>query len=248
MTTTDYIAVIDGSTSKTEDKLSHTMTNGRYCMLMVSDYISSADKNMSCEDFCYGVSEHIRKHYTESQLEQLFKHPIERPTASCVIYSNYRRQVWMIGDCQCMIDGIYYDNPKPNEAVIADKRSKYAKKLLSDGIATINDLQVNDLSRQYIINDLITSTKGQNLDYSVIDGFEIPLDKVKVISISPKNKAIILASDGYPYLKLTLKETELALLNQMKSDPLNIYSFKATKGLRAGNNSFDDRTYIRFVI
>lgn len=247
MTTTDYIAVIDGSTSKTENKLSHTMTNGRYCMLMVSDYIRSANKNMSCEDFCCGVSEHIRKHYNENQIEQLFKHPIERPTASCVIYSNYRRQVWMIGDCQCMIDGNYYNNPKPNEAIIADKRSKYVKNLLRNGIATIKDLQVNDLSRQYIINDLITDIKGQNLDYSVIDGFEIPIDKVKVISIPKETQIIILASDGYPYLKPTLKEAELALLNQMKSDPLNIYSFKATKGLRIGNNSFDDRTYIRFI-
>ena len=56
----------------------------------------------------------------------------------------------------------------------------------------------------------------------------------------------MLASDGYPHLKPTLDASEEALEKQLAADPLNIRLFKATKGWVSGNNSFDDRTYIRF--
>ena len=58
---------------------------------------------------------------------------------------------------------------------------------------------------------------------------------------------IVLASDGYPFLKPTLAESEAALANQIANDPQNISCFIATKGLVEGNKSFDDRTYIRFL-
>ena len=56
------------------------------------------------------------------------------------------------------------------------------------------------------------------------------------------------ASDGYPKITDTLEETEQLLDYQRKTDPLNINTFKATKAFVEGNNSFDDRTYIRFEV
>ena len=46
----------------------------------------------------------------------------------------------------------------------------------------------------------------------------------------------------------TLKESESLLAHQRETDPLNIGQFKATKAFVQGNNSFDDRTYIRFEV
>ena len=57
---------------------------------------------------------------------------------------------------------------------------------------------------------------------------------------------VVLASDGYPFLKPTLAASEAALAEQIANDPQNIHSFIATKGIVEGNKSFDDRTYIRF--
>ena len=57
-----------------------------------------------------------------------------------------------------------------------------------------------------------------------------------------------MASDGYPKLANTLEETETLLDYQRKTDPLNIGTFKATKAFVEGNNSFDDRSYIRFQV
>ena len=59
---------------------------------------------------------------------------------------------------------------------------------------------------------------------------------------------IVLASDGYPFLKPTLANSEAALAHLIATDPQCVRYFIATKGLVSGNRSFDDRTYIRFVL
>ena len=66
-------------------------------------------------------------------------------------------------------------------------------------------------------------------------------------TIPSSSSEIVLASDGYPFLKPTLAASEAALAEQIANDPQNIRSFIATKGIVEGNKSFDDRTYIRFV-
>lgn len=66
-----------------------------------------------------------------------------------------------------------------------------------------------------------------------------------VISV-PSSFEVVLASDGYPFLKSTLAESEEELAEQIAHDPQNINTFIASKGLLEGNRSFDDRTYVRF--
>jgi len=55
-----------------------------------------------------------------------------------------------------------------------------------------------------------------------------------------------MASDGYPFLKRTLADSEKLLQTHLHNDPQNINEYIATKGLVDGNVSFDDRSYIRF--
>lgn len=62
------------------------------------------------------------------------------------------------------------------------------------------------------------------------------------------SNSVVLASDGYPTLLPTLKESEKALAHHLIDDPQNIGEFVATKGLVEGNVSFDDRTYIKLKI
>lgn len=217
-------------------------------MQLISKYIKHAPKDISITDFCRGVTEYIHKEYKSSQLDRLADHPEERLTASCIVYSRLQRQIWMIGDCQCMVGNQYYDNPKHDEAVIAEKRAEINNKLLSSGQSTIEELRNNDIGRKEIIPMMIASMRDQNKTYSVVDGFHIPIDKVRIITLDFEPWTIVMASDGYPFLKPTLAESEAALKQQLDTDPLNINTFKATKAFLAGNNSFDDRTYIRFNV
>ena len=90
--------------------------------------------------------------------------------------------------------------------------------------------------------------RRQNIDYAVIDGFPIPQQHVRKLTLDFRPWEIVLASDGYPFLCPTLQESEERLAHQLTNDPMNILDFKATKGLQPGNLSFDDRAYIRFKV
>ena len=266
--TDDFIAVIDGSTSKTPKHLNPDMKNGRYAMMLISEYIREELKaDASVDDFCQGVTAYIyNKVYEKLGVEERLKeHPEERLTASAILYSRTRNEVWMVGDCQAIIDGKLYENGKPYEQEIARKRVELIEQGLSPAEAR---KQIEPLLIEAMLS-------GQNQTYTVIDGFPIYREGVKVVlvsdscsvqdsvpasdsvpcsdsvsasgTISVSSSKIVLASDGYPFLEPTLAASEAALAEQIANDPQNIHSFIATKGIVEGNKSFDDRTYIRFV-
>lgn len=272
--TDDFIAVIDGSTSKTPKHLNPDMKNGRYAMMLISEYIQEELKaDASVDEFYQGVTAYIyNKVYEKLGVEERLKErPEERLTASAILYSRTRNEVWMVGDCQAIIDGKLYENGKPYEEKIARKRVELIEQGLSPAEAR---KQIEPL----LIKAMLS---GQNQTYTVIDGFPIYREGVKVVSVSDSSSVqgsvsssdsssvqdpvscsgsasasdtipsssseIVLASDGYPFLKPTLAASEAALAEQIANDPQNIRSFIATKGIVEGNKSFDDRTYIRFV-
>ena len=244
----NFIAVIDGSTSKSDYRHSMFRSNGRYAMQLVSKYVRSMPKNTTCELFLRGVTAYIRKHYKKSMLPRLAEHPEDRLTCSAVIFSRLSREIWLIGDCQCMVGDQYYDNPKPAESVLAAQRAEEMKRLLAQGV-TPDELLRNDTARPMIIPHMIQTMKEQNVSYSVIDGFHIPRQHVKIISLDFQPWDVVLASDGYPFLRPTLAESERLLQQQREKDPLNIGpDFQATKGFHPDFNSFDDRSYIRFRV
>ena len=267
--TDDFIAVIDGSTSKTPKHLNPDMKNGRYAMMLISEYIREELKaDASVDDFCQGVTAYIyNKVYEKLGVEERLKeHPEERLTASAILYSRTRNEVWIVGDCQAIIDGKLYENGKPYEQEIARKRVELIEQGLSPAEAR---KQIEPL----LIKAMLS---GQNQTYTVIDGFPIYREGVKVVSVSDScsvqdtvpasdsvpcsdsvsasgtisvsSSEIVLASDGYPFLEPTLAASEAALAEQIANDPQNIHSFIATKGIVEGNKSFDDRTYIRHKI
>lgn len=178
-------------------------------------------------------------------LLHLAEHSEDRLTASCVIFSRLRREIWMIGDCQCLVDGQLFDNPKPYESILAKERADIIKASPQPWNHFIDD----DTARQAIIPHMLETMRQQNKTYSVIDGFSVAEKYVRIITLGFQPQELVLASDGYPFLCPTLAESEARLEQQRQKDPLNIGpDFIATKACACGNNSFDDRTYIRFQI
>ena len=234
--TNDFAAVIDGSTSKTPKRLDPSMKNGRFAMLLISEYIKQMPADYTINDFCRGITLRIAEEYAKRGIaEDMAKHPEERLTASAIIYSNSRKEVWMVGDCQAIIDGEHYDNSKPYEQEIAMQRATLIKNGMSPKEA-----------RHAIEPQLIKAMpEGQNRQYAVIDGTPIYMPGTRIVKAS---NSVVLASDGYPTLLPTLKESEEALALHLIDDPQNIGDFVATKGLIEGNVSFDDRAYIKLKI
>lgn len=246
--TPDFIAVIDGSTSKSNYRHSLFRSNGRYAMQLISRYIQRMPKTIRCDEFLRGVTAYIRKHYSQSMLTRLAQHPEDRLTASVILFSRVSREIWLVGDCQCLVGGTYYDNPKPDEALLASLRADELRRQLAQGI-TVDELLRNDTARTVIIPRMLKSMEQQNVGYSVVDGFPIPRQHVRVITLDFQSWEIVLASDGYPFLCPTLAESERRLQQQRIADPLNMGpDFQATKGFHPDNHSFDDRSYIRFRI
>ena len=232
------------------------MSNGRYAMQLISRYIRRMPANSSCHDFCRGVTAYIFRRYQypllpsltpKSRIQRLLDHPEERLTASAIVYSRVRREVWMIGDCQCLANGAYYDNPKPYEQQLAELRAKRVQELLNEGMTVDQQLE-HDPAREVVIAPLLETMKQQNKTFAVIDGFRIAEQYVPVYQLDFHPWELVFASDGYPRLAGTLEETERLLDEQRRNDPLNIGEFKATKAFIKGNNSFDDRTYVRFTV
>lgn len=257
--TAHFVAAIDGSTGKGVRRVDPEKSNGRLCMEVVADYIRHMDAETSLDDFCEGVTKAIHDIYVERGFtgsEPMA--PVDRLCASAVVYSQRRQEVWMIGDCQCIVGGELHANGKPRESLIAKKRAEAFNAMASAHADMIDHGElVHDYARDCVLAELVESMAEENKTYAVIDGYPIYRDGIKVIKVdmaesdgaAPGKKTladIVLATDGYPFLCATLEKSERKLRRQLDTDPYNIGEFKATKGLLRGNVSFDDRAYIRF--
>lgn len=261
--TDDFIAVIDGSTSKSPFRIDPDMTNGQLAMLTITSLITGPSQTASAQgqrtvslpsclttgaiprldpsatvgDFCQAATACLKSVYDRLGItSRLASAPEMRPCASCAVLSLRRKEIWMIGDCQAMVDGTTYDNPKPYEEGIARQRAQ----LINQGTPPAD-------ARKAIEPLIVTEMRGgQNRTYAVIDGFPTFMPGVKVIPVTD-HAEVVLATDGYPFLRPTLAESELLLERQLADDPQNVRSFIATKGLKDGQTSFDDRSYIRLT-
>ena len=226
-------------------------------MLTIAAFIKKMPKDISCHQFCKGATEAIRRRYVKSLVSHLAEHPEDRLTASCIVFSRLRREIWMIGDCQCMVGDLFFDNPKPYEAELAQLRAdiikaspEYQQWLASpcDSVS-VRCQKISDAAREAIIPRMLETMQHQNNGYTVVDGFPVDEKHVRIIPLDFQPWHIVLASDGYPFLCPTLAESEARLAEQAHNDPLNIGpAFMATKAFIPGNNSFDDRAYIRFSV
>lgn len=250
--TSDYIAVIDGSTSKGSLDYGEKKS-GKIAMEIIKDAIKKLPPHYTIKDAVNELSAKIDAYYLAHDIvKEVQEHPENRLTASVVIYSVQRKEIWQIGDCPFMIDASVFENAKYWEEPLAQARSLFLEKELSEG-KPYKELQTQDTGREYILPLLKHSIIYQNNDdekqygYGVIDGFPIPNRFLRRFSAAGARQ-IVLASDGYLHLFPTLYESEQYNHNYLEEDPLCMKKHKMTKGVMLGNKSFDDRTYIRIKI
>jgi hypothetical protein len=252
--TAHHIAVIDGATNKTGTFFG-SLSPGRMATLLASEAIEAFDPSITATEAISAINKHIHAWYQkEGILEMVQDYAPSRCTASLVIYSDYRKELWFVGDCQALANGKSYQFQKEADRVLSDLRAMVIHVELSQG-TTEEQLMEKDTSRERIVEFLKLQTKLQNsphiseFTYHVIDGFsETPEKQVEVVPIMASTTEIVLSSDGYPHLLPTLAQTEADLAIVLKEDPLCYKRYRSTKGLYRGNLSFDDRSYIRFTL
>lgn len=232
-------------------------------MTIVASYIKNMPKDISFHAFCTGVTRAIRTRYRKTLLPHLAEHPEDRLTASCIVFSRLRRELWLVGDCQALLipkrgehSPELIDNPKPYEKELAGMRAEHIKASPvfqkwkeTGGPVTPEVEELCAEARESIIPHMVETMQQQNRTYSVLDGFPVAERHTRTITLDYQPWQIVLASDGYPFLCPTLQESEARLQHQLHNDPLNIGpDFMATKSAGKGMNSFDDRAYVRFEV
>ena len=246
----NIIAVIDGVTAKGKIRMDDK-TTGRFAMEVIKKALEKGVPTESPTVFFSALNDAL-KNSLYSYLKYTDK---DLPRASIIAYIIDKNEIWSYGDCKCIVGNDYFSHEKIIDAVLGNKRAAVIEKELAASDAAI-DLSENDIGRNAIMDDLIDQLEYENIHkivdgndygYPVLNGKPICEDMIAVHKV-PKDTIVVLASDGYPVLKATLSESEEELEKLIETDPYCFKTYKSTKGLAAGCLSFDDRTYIRFLV
>lgn len=239
VTTSDFIAVIDGVTPKS-NFLYEGKTTGRLAAELAAQAVEEMGKMDDCQAFIRRCNEKFHDFYEKVS----FPYDVREKglQAAAILYSDHFREIWMIGDCQALVDGKEYQQPKRSDVILSQFRS-----LMMELGAEAGDAR-GEIEPWILKATAFANKRGTSYGYSVLNGEEIPKELIKVIPLSEEEHEIVLASDGYPVLKSSLKQSEQELARIIRDDPQCCKIYESTKGLKQGNVSFDDRTYVRFLV
>jgi glycerophosphoryl diester phosphodiesterase len=245
-----YVSIIDGATAKSERRWEGE-TGGRRAASIISQAFNEIPPDCSARQAADLITGLIHKCYTRfNLLETVRKDPDQRIIASCATISLTRQEVWLIGDCHLLLGNQYISHPKKIDHTLSEVRALVLELEMVKGM-TVEQLRKKDKGRDYIMPLLKEHTLMQNNPaaspywFPALDGFTIPDAGILTLPIPKDVETIVLATDGYPVVKDSLKESEHILEKTLTKDPLMFRSFKSTKGMGSGNLSFDDRAYIK---
>ncbi len=161
------------------------------------------------------------------------------------------RRLIRVGDVAVGIAGEFHLRRKLVDEVAAAARAAMLHSCLLDG-RDLEELLVEDPGRKMILPLLRASRSWRNradsaYGFASLDGGTTPDVLIDVFDID-RGAEVIMTTDGYTDPRSTLRESEEVLARSIRDDPLRIASPPGTKGVLPGNNSFDDRTYVRVKI
>lgn len=251
--TDDYAVVIDGAGTPSPYTF-ESKKGGRFIMELIRESIPKLDKRHDHLSFISELNDLLLQKYKDlGVFVDLLSDINIRPMASIIVYSKYKNELWLFGDCQALVNGVHYTNPKLLDEVTSNARKMFIDAEILLGKPIVNILE-EDSGRKFIepllkIQRTFLHNEGDNpLSYSAIDGFGFRDDDIKVVTLADSVREIVLASDGYVVLKDSFHKTEEVLKKQLELDPLAIKELKGTKCHSPQDYSFDDRTYLKLEL
>lgn len=234
-----FVVLVDGATSKSNK--SSVKKGGRIARDIVLDYFETCAADKKADEIIEDLSLLFQKEQKNTE---------ERITAALLIYSDYYKEAWSVGDCKLMINQKEIDQSKKIDILFGQLRSVTIHNLLITEMYTEEDLLKNDHSRaiisEFIKNQYSLENYSSEFGFSVLSGSSKPLS-IKKFTID-SNSEIIFSSDGYPVICSSLEDTEKSLSKLLERDPLCYKENKQTKGKYLDLVSYDDRSYIRFSL
>lgn len=256
-----FAAVVDGVTSKSVRR-PWQPTGGVVAKDLALAALQDVPADASMRSVQRAVDERFRTAYREHELgyDVFVAEPLERMQANAVVYSAAHGEAWLFGDCQILVNGVATPTVKHVDDLLGEVRAFAARGLALQREAGEPDPQIDagtlaaaggDPARAMIMPFLRLQSRFANRrgewGYFVFDGFTDYEWPVTAVPVAPGDE-VVLASDGYPLLRPTLAESEAELARLHREDPaLTGHEYRSTKGFTPDLESFDDRTYLRFV-
>ncbi len=234
----DFVAVFDGVTAKTNRKF-NGKSGGRAAMECAINTLSQAKPDIDAESLFEKMN---------SAITELYEGTATGEAAVCaMVYSRHYKEIWSVGDCQCLVNDKFFKNEKQIDIILSNARSLALEIYDKIGVSS-----TEDVGRAFIMPLLKEQYRLANsnsiFSYSVLNGTpEFDPKSYLCIEVS-EGAEIVLATDGYPKLFNTLEESEKVLSYLIENDPECRYEYYSTKGIQEGCCSFDDRAYIRVNI
>ncbi|MBT1174175.1 hypothetical protein JS530_01370 [Bifidobacterium sp. LC6] len=253
--TDGFAAVVDGVTSKSIRHLWHP-SSGVAAKNHVLETIAGLSVTSTMREVQQAIDAQFQQAYRECGSYDILVHePIERLQANAVIYSVHRREIWLFGDCQVMVNGQQTPTVKRVDELLGELRA-FTTLALRRQQSSANSTESSsatdstDPARDMILPFLRLQSQFANArgpyGYFVFDGFTDLTYPIRTVTVSSGDE-VVLASDGYPVLQPTLTASGRELQRLKREDPELISEYRSTKGFVEGYDSFDDRTYVRFI-
>lgn len=251
--TDDFAAVIDGATN-VSGRLIAGKSPGQHAAALIKEVIEELTGPETMGEIIGLINSNFQNFYERHQMtEEVCVTPYLRPSAVMALYSDYFKKVWLIGDCQCFLNGHNYQNLKEIDTITAQARAMIVESELAHG-KSVTEIMQDDGSFQLIKPIIQAQYQFQNqppeqrFSYEVINGFDMFTESFVEIEVSEETSTLSLASDGYPKIYGSLAETESHLAAVLKRDPLCINENMSVRGLSNDRVSYDDRTYVKVSI
>lgn len=247
LVTDDYVAVIDGATSRAPDDAPNT--RGRVAAEIVADAVTHLPAGVDAFQAFDMVTGRLRERLSAPQLDD----PALRPCAAAIILSAARREIWRVADCSYVLDGQAFTTGTEVDRFAAGCRAAFLEASIAAGTA-IDELRQHDTGADLIrplvraaahLRNRVSPTAWA---YGALDGTPIPRGYIEVQALGPNERDVVLASDGYPTPKNNLDASEVELRETLAKDPLMFRTHRGTRGQMAGMESFDDRAFVRVLL
>ncbi|BAY10093.1 protein phosphatase 2C domain-containing protein [Calothrix sp. NIES-2098] len=243
-----FVAVLDGATDASGASYDG-LSPGRFVAEIGAQAIESLAPDSNATQAIEQLTQAVKEALLKVQSDQI---PIFAPCFAIALFSNTRREIWRVGDCQYLLDGKGHNPNSKVDEVTTKLRSLIVHSYLAQG-KTITDLIQNDPSQNFLVSiyklqAALCNSSAEPFGYGVINGDRVPEKYIEVIKIPEQVKSVVLASDGYPDLRITLAESEEILSELIAKDPLFYDLYLGQRGLAPGRESFDDRTYVRLEL
>lgn len=243
--TSGHVAVIDGATD-VSGRSYQGRAGGWWAMAACRDVI---------QQLPYEVDAHTAVAAMASEIEASIDSgltPAERPSAAVTVYSRARREIWQVGDVGFAYRGLPVAVGRPRKLIDQIAVSFRVAVLTAEVAAgNLSMDRVTEVDPGRLAARALISRQGalrNNLGpygFAAIDGRPVPSSLVVVHPLPEEIDELVIASDGYPVIAETLAEAEATLAVLLEKDPWCVAELAGTKALMPGQESFDDRAYVR---